>query len=82
MSHYLKFSTTVEADGTVTTNRSKAAVIGATRRGADMDWEKERLTRLALRPGSTINEVIQTENTVVVVNAGGNVTTYHWIAAE
>lgn len=82
MAHYLKFSTTVKADGTVTNNRNKASVVGATNRGADMDWEKERLTRLALRPGSTIQSVSQTENTVIVINVGGNVTTYHWIAAE
>lgn len=82
MAHYEKFSTTVKPDGTVTTNRKKSVIIGSTQLGADMDWEKERLTRMALRPGSTIQTVEQTQSTVIVINVGGTVTTYHWIAVE
>lgn len=74
---FQKFTTTVKVDGTI--ERGKRQIVGASSVGADMDWEKERLTRLALREGSTIRDVEQTENTIVLINMGGNVTIYHWI---
>lgn len=73
---YQKFATTVKVDGTIEVGKR---LIAGKQLSADIDWEKERMTRMALKPGSSIQSVEKTENTVVVINCGGNVTVYRWL---
>jgi hypothetical protein len=75
-----KFETTVHASGTVSVRQ--LGVVADTDIDTDIEREKDRFTRLALRPETAyqIKTVEITSNTVVAVYECGTVKIVHWVA--